>query len=180
MNTMLKFFKRSATTQQTAASTRVRWSENIVNYNCESTSAWTCEKRSKQEKQKQNNARRRYRNELEAITSDREKIHDELTRHYCTLVSEISCFYMSKMSVHEMEATLDNLIDELDKIREVDPDTGILYESEQFISLEKRFKLLLEMSECETRRVYVKSLLSTETAKNVANDRICFSMLFKK
>lgn len=175
---------------QSAGVTRVRWSDVDTTHVYESD---TVVEDPRPYIQAQNRASRKwFRNEPKAIHHDRVKKQQQLWRQYGDLLPELNRLDLTNKSIEELEAIQSELIDALDRRRQVNPETGDLIRSVEYRSLEHKLMLVIEASECIARRTHVDSLLESAPVRcrikrsrkvsipSEGQTTTCFSFIFKR
>jgi hypothetical protein len=128
--------------------------------------------------------RKHFRNEAEAIDINQKKFREQLTQHFLNIEPSLYNLALPKLSVQDMEEMQNQMITQLDNIREIDPTTGILCETKEFTLLEEKYLLLLNVLHYFEQ----KKILDTksndyevhETEKGLTQNISCFSFLFNK
>jgi hypothetical protein len=85
---------------------------------------------------------------------------------HCRIYSKMIKFNLGNMSINDMDAMQDELITELDDIREVDPETGHLRQTEPFAAVEQKLLLLLEALDNATQRDHLENLAGNSCKDN--------------
>jgi hypothetical protein len=166
----------------------IRWSDIIV------THTYECDSEGKPKnikiRRQQGSNRKCFSSESSAIHQDRKRIEKELSQHDQKLLPDLAACKLYKKSISELEAMQSNLIEELDSLRFVDPETGHLLETAEFVATEKKLMLVLEALDCISQRIYVESLLQSGDEKNKRRresgvdkeeqNRMCFIAMFKR
>ena len=120
-----------------------------------------------------NYRRKTFSNPLEAVSSNRRHVRDDVLRHYASILPRLRHFGFHVMSLEEMETNQHDLINELDNLREVDPDTGFVCTSDAYKALEDKLLLLLEASDCLAQKANIEKQLSCTYDDSAESNRVC-------
>lgn len=139
---------------------------------------------------KKSSNKRYFRNAAEAIESNQKKVRQDLTQQFLNIEPNLYTLALPKISVQAMEKMQNQLVNELDSLREVDPTTGDFSETKEFCDLEKKYLLLLEALDYFEQKKNLEALTQpqesdvclkmkvddTDATKHIS----CFSFLFQK
>ena len=153
------------------------------------------------ERQSTNNETNQYSNASDAIDANRRKAERRFNKRLIDIEKELASRRMLHCSLDDMERIQTNLIDELDALREVDPVTGDLLESQEYIDLEYRLQFMLDACECLIQKKHAETLfgpapdevnIRPNSRRRRSNDNVdkqnkkihpnasCFSGVYKK
>jgi hypothetical protein len=179
----------TTTTQQPLPTATIRWSDSVVTHTYESDNQVEKPKMCKIDVL-QGTSRKCYSSESSAIQQERTRIKQVLAKHYQQLLPDLEVCKLYKKSVRDLEAIQCSLIDELDSLRCVDPESGLLFETAEFVATEDRLMLVLEALECISQHIHVEKLLQSGDEKNKRRrepvteqgeqNRMCFMSLFRR
>ena len=158
---MLAIFLRAAqvhTGQRSIGYAKVKWSENVHVHCYESDP--TAFHVSKPLRRSSSQPKKRFRNECEAVNSNRLQAKNNILKLYCSLLPRLQRYDLQNMSTADMESKLIQITEEMDSLRRVDSDTGDFCKCTKYTNLEIRLLLLLEALDCLTRKAYIESLPS--------------------
>ena len=97
----------------------------------------------------------------DAIDAVRRRAARKINEQLVDIEKELASRRMLHCSLDDMERIQTNLIDELDVLREVDPETGELVESEEYTDLECRLEFMLDVCDCLFQKRYMESIFGT-------------------
>ena len=157
------------TGQPSIGYTKVKWSDN-VHIHCYESDPMAFPVL-KSLRRSSNQSKKRFRNECEAVNSNRLQAKNNILKLYCSLLPRLQRYDLQNMSTADMESKLIQIIEEMDCLRRVDPGTGDFCKCTKYTNLEIRLLLLLEALDCLTRKAYIESLPSTP---DDIDNRRCF------
>ena len=102
-----------------------------------------------------------YQSESDAVNADRRRAEQNMHKRLSDVEKELASRRMLHCSLDDIERIQTNLIDELDVLREVDPETGELVESQEYTDLEYRLEFMLDVCECLFQKRYMESIFGT-------------------
>ena len=179
----MPFFERLP---KMSRSTKIRFSNVVVTHNYESDVELP-ERKIGASESKGKVYRKVFRNETEAIESERKRVQQQLTQCFLNMEPKLTNFHLSSAHVDELDKLQDVVADELDGLRQVDPNTGDLQESKNFLALESKLLFFLEALECLKQKEYVDNLLNGRDGPcddyHKDQDSLqssCFPFMFKK
>jgi hypothetical protein len=158
---MLYFFKHSikyADDHNSFSSKSIRWSAvvKIHTYECD-----FAPENLRPVKKKGKPNRRKFESAADAIFHDRKKVQKELREVYLRMLPDLEKHQLSRMSIVELEALQDKLIDKLDRLRIRVPDIEYSNDFNIFCALERKLILVIDAWQCKTQRVHVEDLLDS-------------------
>ena len=137
--------------------------------------------------------RRTFRDETEAIECDRRRVQELRAEQYLEIGPRLAGLKLLKVSTEDMEKILVQLTTELDALRQVDPISGELYETREFVALEQKYFVLLEAMDYFTQKNHLKNIMMKGKEKNSSDasaergivghkkhKHSCFSFMYKK
>ena len=119
------------------------------------------------------NCRHTFRSEADAITTYQKKKQCEHRAHLDNMLPDLAQYQWSHLSIDELKAAESEMIEELDRLREVDESTGYTRHSGQYRALEKQLSLMLEMYECLFQKSSVEQLISI--SMNKKDEDVCIA-----
>ena len=177
MMEMLKNASRSHARQIANVSPKVKWSDDVRTHNYE-IDAVIRSATSRPIRRIVSNSKKRFRNVIEAVNINRRRVRDETLQQYYNILPRLRRFGFNNLSVADMESKQMEIIDELDTLRCVDPNTGNVFTSETYMQLEEKLHLLLEASDCFAQKANTEHISCTYD-DNVESNRACLIFSIK-
>ena len=179
MMEMLKNASRSHARQIANVSPKVKWSDDVRTHNYE-IDAVIRSATSRPIRRIVSNSKKRFRNVIEAVNINRRRVRDETLQQYYNILPRLRRFGFNNLSVADMESKQMEIIDELDTLRRVDPNTNTsdYFKSETYMQLEEKLHLLLEASDCFAQKANTEHISCTYD-DNVESNRACLIFSIK-
>ena len=140
--------------------------------------------------------RRIFRDEAEAIECDRRRVNEILARQFTEIRPCLAELEMLHLSEEDLESILMQFTTELDALRQVDPMSGDLCETNEYIALEEKVLILLDALDYYSQKNLLRSLGNPEipikekgacdvsererVGKIKKQKYTCFSFIFKR
>jgi hypothetical protein len=165
-------------------SRQISWSEIVVTHEIEKYDDPN-KMHIKEERKKGLQKRKTFRSAADAVETTRRRAVQDLAKQYQLNIRSNLAYFKIKETIQT------SLIEELDSLREVDPNDGYFCGSEEYVILEKKLFLFLEIldytSNCEKIHghpciVVPPMLLCDDMASSQMSrgNKQCFSFLFSK
>ena len=126
-------------------------------------------------------SKKRFRNVIEAVNINRRRVRDETLQQYYNILPRLRRFGFNNLSVADMESKQMEIIDELDTLRRVDPNTNTsdYFKSETYMQLEEKLHLLLEASDCFAQKASTELIMSFAHDEDAECNRACLIFSIK-
>jgi hypothetical protein len=172
-------------------SRQISWSETVVTHDIEKYEHANKTHR-KEESKKGLEQRKTFRSAAEAVETTRRRAAQDLAKQYqLNIRSNMAYFKIKELSAEKLESIQTTLIEELDSLRELDPNDGYFCGSEEYVISEKKLFLFLEIldytANCEKIHgqpyIVVPPMLRHDDMANSQmsrDNKQCFSFLFSK
>ena len=180
MMEMLKNASRSHARQIANVSPKVKWSDDVRTHNYE-IDAVIRSATSRPIRRIVSNSKKRFRNVIEAVNINRRRVRDETLQQYYNILPRLRRFGFNNLSVADMESKQMEIIDELDTLRRVDPNTNTsdYFKSETYMQLEEKLHLLLEASDCFAQKASTELIMSFAHDEDAECNRACLIFSIK-